>query len=227
MRESIKIYIPLAGLALLSRLLLSLWPAQAVTTAQTAVLQWPVFIVVLLLGFPAMYVAHQWGTIDQDFTSIPLLLRAIGMGLVAALFLIVWDILFVLPRDVNVVGLISIPFYLTGAFFVEVVQHLIPLAAWLGIVGQFIMRGRREAIGFWIGALFIAVLEPLLQLGGGIFVGYSAAFFIVAAVLMYLINLLQLYLFRQGGFAPMFLFRLGMYLLWHVIWGAVRLRVLL
>lgn len=229
MVESLKIYLPLAGLALISRLVLGLFPAPAATGAQAAALAWPVFVSVVVLGFPAVHYAHRWGTTtpaEPDATLSPALLRAVGLGALSALFLIALDLGFTLPRDLNVIGASTIPFYLSGAFLVEVVQHLIPLVLWLGLVGHLLLRGRHEGVVYWAGALLIAALEPASQLGGGFFEGYSATFFVVAAILFYGINLLQLWVFRRHGFVTMFAFRVAMYALWHMIWGSLRLQVL-
>lgn len=228
MRRSLRLYGWLAGVTLLARLVIAVWPVQAIDSSQAAVLQWSIFVPVLLLGFPAMHAAHRWGVpkdiIESPFT--PGFLQALGMGFASALLFIAWDLLFVLPRDINVIGVISIPYYLTGAFLVEVMLHLIPLALWLGLVGRLLFRDRHDITIFWIGAGLVTALEPLTQLGGGVFEGYGAAFFVISAVIIYGVNFLQLVLFRHGGFVPMLAFRIGLYLLWHVIWGPIRLQVL-
>jgi hypothetical protein len=87
-------------------------------------------------------------------------------------------------------------------------------------------RGNYQKVIFWIGAFIVTALEPISQLGGPFFSGYPSAFYVVGAVIIYGINLVQLYIFRHNGFAPMFAMRLGMYSFWHVIWGVIRLQIL-
>lgn len=154
-----------------------------------------------------------------------LLITFLG-GALLGIPLIIWDVIFVLPGDTNILGITALPFYAAGAFLVEVIQHTVPLVIWLGIFGQLIFRGNYQNIIFWVGALIVAAFEPISQLGGTFFSGYSPAFYAVGALIIYGINLVQLYIFRHNGFVPMFVMRLGMYFFWHVIWGSIRLRVL-
>ena len=162
----------------------------------------------------------------SESPAAPGVVRALAAGTASAVALIAWDVLFRLPKDMNVVGLIAVPYYLVGAFFVEVVLHLIPLALWLGLVGRLLLRGRHDAPAFWAGAVLIAALEPVSQLGSGVFSSYSTAFFLIGAMVTYGVNFVQMVVLRRDGFAPMFAYRLGLYLLWHLIWGPIRLRVL-
>ena len=43
---------------------------------------------------------------------------------------------------------------------------------------------------------------------------------------IFLINLIQLWLFKRYDFVSMYTFRLVYYLIWHIGWGWVRLEVL-
>jgi hypothetical protein len=38
---------------------------------------------------------------------------------------------------------------------------MLPLALWLGLVGQLILRGGHAKAVFWVGAILVAVLEPI------------------------------------------------------------------
>lgn len=70
------------------------------------------------------------------------------------------------------------------------------------------------------------MVEPLGQLGGGFFQGYSTAFFVFAATVTYAINLCELAFPQKSGFLAALAYRIGLYLLWHVLWGALRLELL-
>ena len=229
MLNSLKIYTPIAGTVFLARILLDVSPVQAVSPAQQAILQWPVVLGAILLGFPAMHVAQKFGVPSEVniLTSARESLLAFALGFGSAILLIVLDIVFVFPADMNVLGLESVPFYLVGAFLVEVIQHLIPMALWLGILGFLVFRNKRQKLLFWVGAFVISMIEPLSQLGGDFLVGYSLAFYFLSGLIFYGINLSQMYFFRRGGFAPMLLYRIGLYSLWHWLWGAFRIGLLL
>jgi hypothetical protein len=43
---------------------------------------------------------------------------------------------------------------------------------------------------------------------------------------VWLINIAQLLVFRRYGFVPMYSLRLAYYLIWHIIWGHARLRLM-
>lgn len=229
MLDTLNRYSPIAGLAIISRIILEVWPVEAVHESQSALLDWPVFLITLFLGFPAVHFAEKWGRlkmVPRKPLWAGIILRAFAGGVVLGVLPIIWDVLFLLPKDMNVVGIISFPFCTSGAFLVEVFQHTIPLVIWLGIFGQLIFRGTYQKIIFWIGALIVAAFEPISQLGGPFFSGYPPAFYVVGALIIYGINLVQLFTFRRNGFVPMFVMRLGIYFLWHVIWGMIRLQIL-
>lgn len=149
MTDILKQLAPIAGVALLCRLLLAIWPIEAASTSQSTLLSWPAFLGVILLSLPAVHFALRWGTRSETPPKSPssaLILRALALGALLALPLIGWDALFRLPRDLNVLGPQAVPFYVAGAFLVEIVQHMIPLALWLGFAGRLLLRGRAPAL---------------------------------------------------------------------------------
>jgi hypothetical protein len=79
----------------------------------------------------------------------------------------------------------------------------------------------------WLSMLLVSVLEPVYQLvaspPSSQHSGWAAAF---VALLVFLINLVQLLIFRRFGFVSMYAFRLAYYLIWHIAWGHIRLLVL-
>lgn len=228
MQTSLKVYAPIAGTVLVARFILHLFPIQAASTAQAAFMEWPIIIAAVLLGFPAMHVAHKLGVPgDVTFTrSAKMSIAAFALGFGSAILLIALDMAFVFPNDMNVLGIESIPFYFVGAFMVESIQHLIPIALWLGLLGYLVFRGGQGNTLFWVGAVLISLLEPLSQLGGDYFQGYPVMFYLGSGAIFYTINLMQLYVFRRGGFAPMLLYRVGLYSLWHWLWGSFRIELL-
>ena len=212
-----------------ARATLSVWPIEAADPSQSAALSWSAVTAVLILGLPALEGISRLGIpslIDREVSHRERVAIPLAGGLVGGLGLVLWDIAFVLPRDLNVPFPHSVPFYFVGAFFVEVVQHLLPMLIWLGLVHRVLLGGRWPGTTYWVGAALIAWVEPLGQLGGGFFEGYSRTFFVVAAAVTYAINLAQLALLRKSGFLAMLTYRLGLYFLWHIVWGTLRLTVL-
>lgn len=97
-----------------------------------------------------------------------------------------------------------------------------PLSLFLLALSHFINDDNKNGVVV-IGLVFAAMLEPAFQ--GFLMVqdtgpGFAAAF-VTAHILA--INLTQLFLLRRFDFMSMFAFRIFYYLIWHVVWGYVRL----
>lgn len=126
------------------------------------------------------------------------------------------DIWLGFPPDLNVGWPRSLLFYPAIAFVAEVGFHILPLAL-LTILTRwrFTRPGR-----VWAGVLAVASLEAAFQvsLGSGldVFVG----------VHLFAIGVYELLVFRRFGYIPMIWFRLAYYIIWHVLWGHVRLDLL-
>lgn len=228
-KATLKAYLGLALLIVAARAALTFFPVQTAFAAQALAVSWPATLLVLILGYSGLFLAPRAGfppLRDPEISAQQRFLWPVMAGMGAGLFTIIWDAVYVLPRDLNVSFPRSIPFYLLGAFFVEVVQHLLPIVV-LTVILTRVLSGRvgRETV-FWVAALLVAAVEPATQFGSGLFSSYPAGFFILGIALTYAINLLQLVLFRRRGFLAMLTFRWGFYAVWHVIWGPLRLEIL-
>lgn len=226
---SLKTYGLLVAVILVARLTLAIWPAQAVVASQAAALSWPAVFVALALGHAGLYLARRTGfpplssaeVTSQERWVLPTL-SGLGAGVVYLLL----DLAYQLPHDLNVSFPRSIPFYLVGGFFVEVVLHLLPLSLFVWLFGVALLRGKRPELVFWTGAGLVAMIEPLMQFSVPPFSLYPGSFVLLGAAALYLINLSQLYFFKRAGFFALLSYRWVFYLLWHIIWGPLRLVVL-
>ncbi len=122
------------------------------------------------------------------------------------------------PEDTNITWPAAWLFYPAIAVAAETVFHLLPLAGltWLsGIRLQGRGLSRRTA------ALMVptAAVEPAAQ----VLLGSALPAFVMPHVFVF--GLVQLVLLRRYGYVPMLWFRVCYYLLWHVLWGAARLRL--
>lgn len=132
------------------------------------------------------------------------------------------DVIVPFPQDLNVPFPASLLFYPVIALVVESLFHLAPLA------GLYFLRDRlvngiegQKNIPLLIAA--VALLEPFFQFSLMTSVaGFSAITLIVCGHIL-AINLTQLYLFVRFDFVSMFAFRIFYYLVWHIVWGYVRL----
>ena len=65
-------------------------------------------LVVLILDFSIVHFAKSWGSLLTTYDDTQLVktaLRAFGLGFALVILLILGDVLFRLPRDMNVLGL--------------------------------------------------------------------------------------------------------------------------
>ncbi|NNL47727.1 MAG: hypothetical protein HKO76_05125 [Acidimicrobiia bacterium] len=145
--------------------------------------------------------------------AVPFALPVIGLDLLGGF-----------PPDINVTAPESLLFYPVIALVAESVFHLAPLAVLLPLLGRVLQQLDRERLVF-SSVVAVALIEPMLQVVWG--VGQSpwwtnayVGFHVLA------INLVGLHLFRRFGFVSAYLFRVAYYLVWHVLWGHVRLSLL-
>lgn len=223
---NLKTYAALAAAILLARLSLALWPAQAVVASQAAALSWPALALNVALGYGGLFLARRAGFPPLISRGAPdrsrWLFPALG-GLVAGAIFILLDLAYRLPADLNVSFPQSIPFYLAGGFFVEVILHLLPLSVFVWLFGAKLLGEARLEPVFWIVAGLTAALEPLMQFTLPPFSRYPVSFVLLGGLALYLINLTQLYFFKRAGFFALLSYRWSFYLLWHILWGPLRL----
>lgn len=150
----------------------------------------------------------------------------VAMGVAGAfgLIIIVVDIAVRFPSDLNIPFPQSLFFYPVIGYIVEIIFHLLPLMLLLHST-TIIFRQVNEIQLVWMCIVIVALLEPLYQAVG--LVGeYPSWVVLYVALHVFLINLFQLILFKRYGFVAMYAFRLGYYLVWHIVWGYIRLDVL-
>ena len=136
---------------------------------------------------------------------------------------IVWvDAQGVFPQHLNVAFPHSLLFYPSMAYVVEILFHILPLTLVVVII-NVVFRPRIQTTTMLISMLVVALIEPIFQI---LNFGreYPAWAIVYVGVNILVINCLQLWLFVKYDFVSMYAFRLMYYLLWHIIWGVLRLR---
>lgn len=150
---------------------------------------------------------------------------AAGLGVVLALVMIFIDSRVILPPDINRPYPNALLFYPTIGFVVEIVFHVLPLTVLLFLLTTLFKSAAFETI-VWPCLLLVALLEPIFQTWFGFSRPYPAWVLAIIAFIIFLINLAQLFLFKRYDFMTMYVLRLVYYLLWHIVWGVLRLRLL-
>lgn len=182
-----------------------------------------IFIITILLGILLMSFLlsattckiYQKAALSRIFfiMGIPLILIA---G-------IVWvDTRGVFPKDLNVEFPHSLLFYPSIGYIVEIIFHVLPFTLCFFIVTT-IFKQLDQTKALLIVIPLIALIEPIFQI---INFGRNYPFWAVAyvGVNILVINLSQLWLFVKYDFVSMYALRLVYYLLWHIVWGGLRLR---
>ena len=183
-------------------------------------------IIVSLLGFILFLflLSRGWFAIYALGNTTGLLFAA-ALAVPLAIAIILVDLKVVFPEDTNVLLPDALLFYPAMGFVVDIVFHVLPLALLL-----LILTSPPLNISFEKAVLpcilVIALLEPIYQTVLGFSSPQPLWTNVFVAANIFLINLTQLLLFRRYDFVSMYSFRLVYYLLWHILWGYARLKLL-
>jgi len=188
----------------------------------------PVLMVLLmaLLGFGLLLLqkSRGWFEIAQREN-----LRGFGhlaiLTLPIALFAITADFLIGFPEDTNVLFPLSLMFYPTMDFVVQVLFHLLPITILFIPLSRVKNEEFRERL-IWFILIVVSLLEPVLQIIWSADAGDPIGIVTFTGMNVFLVNILEVYTFRRLDFASMYGIRLVYYLLWHIIWGYLRLLIL-
>lgn len=184
---------------------------------------WVAVILAALLGFAAVKLAQQTGFPDmwdkrisnrQRFV-IPVLF---GLGFAAIQVVLVTV---VLQLNIPMVRFpLSIPVYLFGGIILEIFYRLIPMVFLVWLISNLILRKRWQEQVFWVVAILLCLLEPVMQTIGMYQMGIIANTLLTAILFIFVFagNLIPTYFFRRYGFLAAIVWRLTDYLIWHIIW---------
>jgi len=154
-----------------------------------------------------------------------------GYGIAAILSIvfcfeaIVLDLVFRFPKDMNILFPNSILYYPIVGFVVNILFHVIIVTIVMGLLWLIAPHVKVEKT-IWIAILLTALVEPVYQMIFGVKANGWTWLVVLTGIHVMLINLAQLFLFRRYDFVSIYAMRLMFYLLWHIVWGMVRLNVL-
>jgi len=152
------------------------------------------------------------------------LYRFSGLAAILGGIMILVDLKIVFPADTNILFPESLLFYPAIGFFVEILFHVLPLALLLITLTSIFRRVQYQNV-LWISIIIVALVEPVYQT---LWMGDRYPLWAIAYVGLhvFLINLIQLIIFKRYDFISMYSFRLVYYLFWHIGWGYFRLIIL-
>lgn len=146
-----------------------------------------------------------------------------GIAVLFGIEVIVADIWLVhYPEDINVLFPESLLFYPAIGYIAEILFHLLPLSIFIFIFSC--IRRLRISTIIWASIVLVAIMEPVYQI---VFMGQTSLITVIyTGIHVFLFSLTQLIIFKRFDFISMYFFRIVFYLVWHILWGYLRLSIL-
>ena len=183
------------------------------------------FIVLLGIISLSYLLSKGWFAIYKK-ENLKGLFRRSSLAAVFVLITILVDLKIVFPADLNVLFPESLLFYPAMGFFVEILFHVLPLSILLISLTSIFKNISSKNI-IWICILIVSLLEPIYQTIPMSFSNqYPLCVLAIVLFNLFLFNLSQLLIFKRYDFISMYSFRLVYYIIWHIVWGYMRLKLL-
>jgi hypothetical protein len=176
-----------------------------------------------ILGYALLHALRPYGLSFYQPGNNQTRFKTLNLTLLLALVIIIIDVSVVFPENMNVEFPSSLFYYPVFGYVVEVLFHLTPLFILLSIANQFTKISDQTILTC---ILLVSALEPIFQLSLDFSAQVPTWTVAYVGIHIFIINLLQLITFWRFDFASMYAFRLTYYLLWHIIWGYLRLEFL-
>lgn len=183
------------------------------------------FIILLGVTLLSFLLSQGWFAIYKK-ENLKVLFRRSGLAALFVLITILVDLKVVFPADMNIFFPESLLFYPAIGFFVEILFHVLPLSILL-ISMTSVFKNISSKNIIWICILIVSLLEPIYQtIPMASSTHYPLWAIAIVLINLFLFNLAQLYIFKKYDFISMYSLRLVYYMLWHIGWGYIRLRIL-
>jgi hypothetical protein len=182
------------------------------------------FIVLLGVISLCFLLSRGWFTIYKKENLNGVFHRSGLAALFALITILVVDLNVPFPADMNVLFPESLFFYPAIGFFVEILFHVLPLSLLLISLTSIFKNMSHEKI-IWICIFIVSLLEPIYQTMT-MFSKSPLWAAVIVLLNLFLFNLAQLLIFRRYDFISMYSFRLVYYMIWHIVWGYIRLKLL-
>ena len=204
------------------------FPGAFASPQQAKLYSWMALGILTVTGLIATWCASRTGFPETWDPEVPLTHRlvlpiAVGLALGALAILVDdltgWTVIVAKQLNIPTIQIrypASALIYPGGALISNIVTYAwIPILMWLAGLAT---RGRWERERFWVFGTLCALIEPIGDFG---LVGHPG---IVAVTFAqdFALNIAQVYTFRRAGFASSVVLRVAFYLVWHVMWGAIR-----
>ena len=212
------------------KVLIDLWfPSAFASPQQAQFYSWPALGLFTVAGLAGTWFASRTGfpeTWSPDVALKDRLVLPVAVGLALGAVAILVDSLSgvsaIVAQQLHI-PTIQIRFpasaliYPGGALLSNIFTFLVPIPLLMWFTG-LTLRGRWERERFWVIGTLCALIEPAGDFG---LTGHPGLVAITFAQ-DFALNLAQVVSFRRAGFASSVVLRVAFYLVWHVMWGAIR-----
>jgi hypothetical protein len=186
---------------------------------------WSAIILAAFFGFIAIKLAEKSGfpeIWDEKISNKERFLYPVLLGFAFALIEILVGLAMDLP-NIHVPFPFSIPVYVSGGIFLEILYHLIPTVFLIWFISNVFLKGKRQKEVFVVVAVLASLWEPVMQITGMYQMGMLPGMVFGAGLFIFIFagNLIPITLFRKYGFLAPVIWRLTDYSLWHGIWPMI------
>ena len=223
---SVIVYLIILAIIIALRLLIYIFPAEQISGQQVNLTD-PLSIgAIWLVGWVGVYLAPRTGFAGMWQADISNKLRLVIpalAGVVIGVITIILDVIHPLGEESLIKFPASLVAYPLAGILEEIIFRLFLTTLMVWIISNMLLRGRWQEPIFWLVNVFLGVFYTLSQLNlyqsifGTMDLLTVANFILVIAVYF----ILAAYFYRRYGFLAALSMRMGDYLVWHIIWGAI------
>ncbi|MHA1984574.1 MAG: hypothetical protein ACW967_09485 [Candidatus Hodarchaeales archaeon] len=148
-----------------------------------------------------------------------------GLATLLGVVIIFIDLIYPFSEKINILFPQSLLFYPVMGYIAEIVFHIVPLA-FLIVIFTFLFKNTEKERIILVSLVFVALLDPIFQISSGSTGEYGFLISGLVVAHIFLVNLVEVLIFKRYDFFTMYSFRLMYYTYWHIVWGYLRLFII-
>ena len=223
---SVLIYWVILVVIVILRLLFSLFPSEQIASQMVNLTDNLSIGSIWLVGWVGVFLAPRTGFADmwqKDITNLKRWLIPFLIGLGFGLLSIIFDLLQPLGEGSLIKFPASLVEYPLAGILEEIIFRLFLTTTIVWIISEILLRGRWKEAVFWGTSIFLGIFYTLSQLN--LYQNLAETLDILVLVQFFTMIaanfIVAAFLYRKYGFLAALSMRMGDYLLWHILWGAI------
>ena len=223
---SVLTYLVILVVIVILRLLLALFPSGQIASQMVNLTDSLSIGAIWLVGWVGVFLAPRTGFAEMwqpDVSNLKRWLIPFLIGLGFGVLSIIFDSLQPLGEGSLIKFPASLVAYPLAGILEEIIFRLFLTTTFVWIISNMLLSGRWQESVFWGVSVFLGAFYTLSQLNiyrnlmGALDLFIVAQFFVMIAATF----IVAAFLYRKYGFLAAISMRMGDYLLWHIIWGAI------